>query len=96
MDEGPVLQRRIAVWLGATAVAGGPVRAGACWPEQPSRTWAVLTKDIVRVGQRAPVDGQAATANAVGELVAELQQVPHSPVELGLPVSGIDVASRPG
>ena len=45
----------------------------------------MLAEGVVGVGQDAPVNGQAAAADAAGELVAELLERVDSLLELGLP-----------
>lgn len=64
--------------------------------DESSRTRALLAELITWVGQRAVVDGQAAAADAAGEVVAELLETVNSLVQRCLPASGQSLPVGPG
>src|SRR5699024_9367358 len=72
----------------------GPVAGSGL--QQPPRARAVRGQRIARVRQRAPVDGQTAAADAVGEAVPQLLQPVDPLVQLCLPPLGELLPVPPG
>jgi hypothetical protein len=67
----------------------GPVLLRADGPrEQPARAAAALAQPVVAVAQQAAVQGEAAAADAVGEAVAQPDELVDARVELVAPRGG--------
>lgn len=56
----------------------------------------MLAELIVGVGQPAALDGQAATSRAIGEVIAELLEMPYPLIKLRLPALGYPLPVMPG
>src|SRR5215207_4459440 len=54
-------------------------------PAEPARAGPLGAEHVIGVGQAAPVEREAAAANALGELVAERLHLPDPVVEVGAP-----------
>lgn len=55
----------------------------------------MLAERVVRVGQPAAIDGQAAASHTVGEVIPELLEMAYPRLELGLPGLGYSLPVAP-